>query len=169
SMLVLDADALNLLGSNDALAALARQRRAPLVLTPHPGEAARLLNQAPEAIHNDRLAAVIALARDFNAHVVLKGCGSLIARPDGAWFINRSGNPGMSAAGMGDVLTGLLAGLLAQGWPIEQAILGAVHLHGAAADMLQAKGIGPVGMGAAELPDAARSLFNQWIAQKLRP
>ena len=169
SMLVLDADALNLLGCDDALAEVARRRSAPLVLTPHPGEAARLLKQTPDTIQADRLTSVIALARSFNAHVVLKGCGSVIAHPDGPWYINRSGNPGMSAAGMGDVLTGLLAGLLAQGWPIEQAVLGAVHLHGAAADMLQAKGIGPVGMGAAELPDAVRVLLNQWIAQKSRP
>lgn len=166
--LVLDADALNLIAADDALAGTATRRHAPVVLTPHPAEAARLLKCSPEQVQHNRLEAAIDLARRFDAHVVLKGHGSLIVHPDGRWLINRSGNPGMSAAGMGDVLTGLLAGLLAQRWPIESAIVGAVHLHGAAADLLLAKGIGPIGMGAAELPDAVRILLNQWVAQHHR-
>jgi len=163
--LVLDADALNLLGEDTTLANRARERHAPMVLTPHPGEAARLLGQSTDDIQQDRLKASLALARHFNSHVVLKGCGSFIARPDGQWRINRTGNPGMAAAGMGDVLTGLLAGLLAQGLGMDDAVAMGVHLHGAAADLLLARGIGPVGMGAAELPDAARELINQWIKE----
>ncbi len=168
SLLVLDADALNLLASDAKLARRAIKRKAPLVLTPHPGEAARLLSQTPDEVQTNRLEAANALARQFGAHVVLKGCGTIIAHPDGRWKINRSGNPGMSAAGMGDVLTGLLAGLLAQGWPVEEATMAAVHLHGAAADLLLDKGVGPVGMGASELPDAARELLNRWIARQAR-
>ncbi|WP_323003466.1 NAD(P)H-hydrate dehydratase [Denitromonas sp.] len=167
--LVLDADALNLVATDDALAGALTRRHAPVVLTPHPAEAARLLKVRADEVQANRLEAVLMLARRFDAHVVLKGNGSLIAHPDGRWLINRSGNPGMSAAGMGDVLTGLLAALLAQGWPIESAIIGAVHLHGSAADLLLAKGIGPIGMGASELPDAVRILLNQWVAQHQRP
>ncbi len=74
------------------------------------------------------------MARRLHAHVALKGCGTLIATPDGRWFINTTGNPGLASAGSGDVLTGMLAALLAQGWPALEALLGAVHLHGAAAD-----------------------------------
>ncbi|MBT0961454.1 NAD(P)H-hydrate dehydratase [Denitromonas iodatirespirans] len=166
--LVLDADALNLIADDDTLAGAATRRHAPVVLTPHPAEAARLLKCSPDQVQQNRLDAVIELSRRFDAHAVLKGHGSLIAHPNGRWLINRSGNPGMSAAGMGDVLTGLLAGLLAQRWPIEAAIIGAVHLHGAAADLLLAKGIGPIGMSASELPDAVRILLNQWVAQHHR-
>ena len=162
--LVLDADALNLLAMDEALATQARERLAPMVLTPHPGEAARLLGQSTDVVQDDRLKTALALARHFNSHVVLKGCGSVIARPDGQWRINRTGNPGMAAAGMGDVLTGLLAGLLAQGLAMDDAVAMGVHLHGAAADLLLARGIGPIGMGAAELPDAVRILINQWVA-----
>ena len=163
--LVLDADALNLLATDNTLAGALTRRHAPVILTPHPAEAARLLNTSLDTVQADRLDTALTLAKRFDAHVVLKGHGSLIAHPDGRWLINRSGNPGMSAAGMGDVLTGLLAALLAQRWPIETAIIGAVHLHGAAADLLLAKGIGPIGMGASELPDAVRMLMNQWVAQ----
>jgi hydroxyethylthiazole kinase-like uncharacterized protein yjeF len=165
--LVLDADALNLLADDPALAQQARERLAPMVLTPHPGEAARLQGVSTADIQRDRLSAALALARHFDSHVVLKGCGSFIARPDGQWRINRSGNPGMASAGMGDVLTGILAGLLAQGWLMDDALACGVHLHGAAADMLLTLGTGPVGMGAAELPDAARTLLNHWIAGRL--
>jgi hydroxyethylthiazole kinase-like uncharacterized protein yjeF len=167
--LVLDADALNLLAADTALAEQARKREAPMVLTPHPGEAARLQGVSTEDIQTDRLSASLALARNFDSHVVLKGCGSIIARPDGQWKINRTGNPGMASAGMGDVLTGMIAGLLAQGWGMDDALACAVHLHGAAADMLLARGTGPVGMGAAELPDAARTLINHWTAGRLQP
>jgi len=97
---------------------------------------------------------------------VLKGCGSIVAAPDGRWFVNGSGNPGMASAGMGDVLSGLALALLAQGWPAEAALLAAVHLHGAAADRLAAGGAGPIGLTAGETIAAARALFNEWIAAK---
>jgi len=100
---------------------------------------------------------------------LLKGAGSIVAFPDGRWFINASGNAGLASAGTGDVLTGLVTALLAQGWQAGSALLGAVHLHGAAADLLVAQGVGPVGMTAGELAPAARCLLNQWIAAELRP
>jgi hypothetical protein len=118
-----------------------------------------------EIFSADRVAAAIELARRFHAEVVLKGSGSVLATPDGRWFINNSGHPGMASGGMGDVLTGLIASLLAQGWPAEPALLAAVHLHGAAADRLAREGIGPVGLTANEVAEAARGVFNGWIVK----
>jgi hydroxyethylthiazole kinase-like uncharacterized protein yjeF len=113
--LVLDADALNLIASSKTLQARLPKRNAPSVLTPHPAEAARLLGCAAAAVQSDRIQAALDLAQRFRAITVLKGNGSIIASPDGAWLINTSGNPGMASAGMGDVLTGMIASLLAQG------------------------------------------------------
>jgi NAD(P)H-hydrate repair Nnr-like enzyme with NAD(P)H-hydrate dehydratase domain len=110
----------------------------------------------------DRLAAALELARRQRAIVVLKGCGSIIATPDGQWFINPTGNAGLASAGSGDVLTGMIAALLAQHWPALEATLAAVHLHGAAADRLAAAGTGPIGLTAGEIIGAARNLLNRW-------
>ncbi|QDX80524.1 bifunctional ADP-dependent NAD(P)H-hydrate dehydratase/NAD(P)H-hydrate epimerase [Denitratisoma sp. DHT3] len=163
--LVLDADGLNLLASHPVLGGRLARRDAPTLLTPHPAEAARLLDGSVDAVQADRLAAALELARRFNAVVVLKGCGSVIASPDSHWFINATGNPGLASAGSGDVLTGIVAALLAQGWPAVEAALGGVHLHGAAADMLVAAQAGPIGLTAGELADAARRLLNAWCVQ----
>ena len=129
---VLDADGINAFAGR--LAALAR-RRAPLVVTPHPGEAARLLGASVEEVQADRVAAARAIARGANAVAVLKGYRTIVADPSGTAFINPSGNPGMATAGMGDALTGIVAGLMAQGLePLDAAVLG-VFLHGLAADI----------------------------------
>lgn len=163
--LVLDADALNLIASQPRLAEQLRQREAATLLTPHPAEAARLLATEVASIQADRIGAALEIARKLASPVVLKGCGSVIAMPNGAWWINPTGNPGMATAGMGDVLSGLIAGLLAQGWPAEHALLGAVHLHGAAADRLVARGLGPIGLTAGEVIDSARIVFNDWVSR----
>ena len=162
--LVLDADALNLLASHPTLFKHQARRAATTILTPHPAEAARLLDVATEAVQADRVAAALELARRGQALVVLKGCGSIVATPAGQWYINATGNPGLASAGTGDVLTGCIAAFLAQGWPPTEALLAAVHLHGAAADGLSAAGTGPVGLAAGELIDAARALLNRWLA-----
>ncbi len=159
--LVLDADALNLVAAFPELKSKLKQRVAETILTPHPAEAARLLGCATAEVQNDRVAAVLRLARELDCGVVLKGCGSLCAWPDSHWTVNGSGNPGMAAAGMGDVLTGIITALLAQGVDERHALTAAVHLHGAAADRLVAAGIGPVGLSAGELADAARALLNR--------
>jgi hydroxyethylthiazole kinase-like uncharacterized protein yjeF len=161
--LVLDADALNLIAASKTLQARLPKRNAPGVLTPHPAEAARLLGCAIAAVQSDRVKAAIELAQRYRAVAVLKGNGSIIASPDGSWLINTSGNPGMAAAGMGDVLTGMIASLLAQGAGARAAAAAAVWLHGAAGDALAREGKGPIGISASEVIDSARVLLNKTI------
>lgn len=161
--LLLDADALNLIAAHPVLADKIARRESATIMTPHPAEAGRLLGTSTEAVQADRLAAALELARRHHAIVVLKGCGSIVATPDGRWFINASGNAGLASAGSGDVLAGMIAALLAQHWPATEAALGAVHLHGAGADKLVRSGTGPVGLTASELIDAARALLNRWV------
>lgn len=167
--LVLDADALNLLAADDSLQALTGNRQAPCILTPHPAEAARLLGTDTQTVQSDRLQATCELARRYRSLVVLKGCGSLIAGPEGEWLVNNTGHPGMASAGMGDVLTGLIAALLAQGWPAPLALIAAVHLHGAAADRLAREGIGPIGLTASEVIEASRGVLNGWVVLAGQP
>ena len=159
--LVLDADALNLLAAYSVLQHAAAGRKAPTILTPHPAEAARLLASDTTAVLGDRVAHALELARRFNAHVVLKGNGSVVASPDGRWWINTSGNPGMASGGMGDTLTGIVGSLLAQRTPACDALLGAVWLHGAAADALVERGAGPLGIAASDLVEPARAILNR--------
>jgi hydroxyethylthiazole kinase-like uncharacterized protein yjeF len=167
--LVLDADALNLVSASVDLQQRLTARAAPKVLTPHPLEAARLLAVTSAEIQHDRLAAARTIAARFNAIVVLKGSGSVIADPGGAAVVNTSGNPGLASAGTGDVLAGICGALLAQGWPAREAALGAVWIHGAAADRLVAQGVGPIGMCAGELPAAARAVLNELVESAVRP
>lgn len=156
----LDADALNLVARDPALQATTRARAAPTLATPHPGEAARLLAADIGVVQGDRMHAARELAQRLSANVVLKGVGSVLAHPDGSWDINASGGPALATAGSGDVLSGLLGALLAQGIDAKSALRIAVCLHGAAADALVARGCGPLGITASELPDAARELLN---------
>jgi ADP-dependent NAD(P)H-hydrate dehydratase / NAD(P)H-hydrate epimerase len=159
---VLDADALNLISENADLRRVCARRSAETLLTPHPAEAGRLLGTTTAAVQADRVKAARLLSGNLNAHVVLKGNGSILVARDGHWFVNRTGNPGMASAGMGDVLAGMLGALLAQGLSGESALVLGTHLHGAAADELVRTGTGPVGMTATEVIDAARRLWNQW-------
>jgi ADP-dependent NAD(P)H-hydrate dehydratase / NAD(P)H-hydrate epimerase len=159
--LVIDADALNLLARQPDLQDDLRIRQAASVLTPHPGEAARLLDCDSKEIQADRVAAVRKLAQKFACSVVLKGADSLCATRDGRIFLNKTGNPGMSSAGMGDVLTGMIAAFIAQGMSADDALLLAVHLHGAAGDALAQQGVS-VGMTASDVTEWARWLLNQW-------
>ena len=161
--LVLDADALNLLAENAPLQRGLHNRLGATILTPHPAEAARLLDCSVSDIQSDRIKAARKLVEHYHSHIALKGCGTIIATVDGKIWLNSTGNPGMATAGMGDVLCGLIVALLAQNWPPESALQAAVHLHGAAADRLVANGIGPIGLTAGEVIDAARQLFNEWL------
>ncbi len=158
--LVVDADALNLIAQRPDLRSMLHGRKAPAVFTPHPGEAAHLLACSTEDIQKDRAAAVRELARRLNGSVVLKGAGSLCATRDGKLHINQTGNPGMSSAGMGDVLSGMIAAFIAQRLDADEALLLAVHLHGAAGDEL-AKQQATLGMSATEVTEWARWLLNR--------
>ncbi|MDB5812166.1 MAG: yjeF-like protein hydroxyethylthiazole kinaserelated protein [Betaproteobacteria bacterium] len=157
--LVIDADALNLLAQDGSLQQAAASRSAPTLLTPHPAEAARLLGSDTAAVQSDRIGAAITISQRYKSFVVLKGAGSVCTNANGAWYINTSGNPGMASAGMGDVLTGIITALLAQGVDPLKALLGGVHLHGAAGDAL-AGAVGKIGMTASECITAARRLLN---------
>lgn len=161
--LVLDADALNHIAFHSELARKLAQRSAPALLTPHPAEAARLLDTEVSSVQNNRLDAAVQLSQKFHCVVLLKGSGSICVLSDGACFINTSGNPGLSGAGTGDVLAGLIGALIAQGQKPEDALLLAVHLHGAAADVQLKQNKGPLGMTASEIITAARLLLNEWI------
>jgi hydroxyethylthiazole kinase-like uncharacterized protein yjeF len=134
--LVIDADALSLIGADEGLREACRARVAPTVITPHPAEAARLSGRSTDEIQHDRFAASLWLAQRYRAVTVLKGVGSVVAAPDGSFDINTSGNPGLAAAGMGDVLSGMLGALISQRAQPAPATCAAVHLHGAAADRL---------------------------------
>lgn len=160
SPLVIDADALNLIASNRELRETLVSRKGGAVLTPHPAEAARLMGCATGDVQGDRILAAKSMAERFGCPVVLKGAGSVCAFPEGGWVINATGNPGLAQAGMGDVLSGMIGAFLAQGLSLEDAMVSAVHLHGAAADWLVGRGIGPAGMTASEVIDAARRVLN---------
>ncbi len=130
--MVLDADGLNALaGRLDIL----KQLKAPAVLTPHPGEMSRLASASTEDVQQDRLGFASAFATRYGVTLVLKGAATVIAAPDGMTYINTTGNPGMATAGTGDVLTGMIAGLIAQGRPATKAACLAVFLHGLAGDL----------------------------------
>jgi ADP-dependent NAD(P)H-hydrate dehydratase len=171
--IVLDADGLNLLAKRPAF--LRTQPGPSLVLTPHPGEFSRLakslnINLSPIDTE-ERPHAAAALAKAMGAVVVLKGQHSVIT--DGSHFyLNQTGNPAMSAAGSGDVLTGVIAGLIAQGMPTFDAAMLGAHLHGFAAD-LWAKENGPAGLLAMELatllPHAMQAHRQNENAKRLGP
>lgn len=150
--LVLDADGLNL------LARAPRRFAQPAVLTPHPGEAARLLGCTVDAVATDRFAAARALASRFAAVVVLKGAGSLVAHPNGRLDVCPWGNPGMASGGMGDLLTGIIAALLAQTGDAWQAACLGVGLHARAGD--RAARHGERGLIASDLLAPLRALGN---------
>jgi len=161
--LVIDADAINALAVHESVRnLLAAGRKAPTVLTPHPGEAARLLHTDTRTVQADRVGAALEIARRFKADIVLKGAGSVCASPDGRFAINTTGNPGLASGGTGDVLAGMIGALLCQGLDATRALHLAVCLHGAAADSLVARGLGPAGLTASELIPEARRLMNAW-------
>lgn len=145
--LVIDADGLNAL-ENDA--AILKNRQVPIVLTPHPGEMARLTGKTIEEIQSHRLEIAQTFAEEWGVTLVLKGNKTIIANPSGEVYINISGNPGMATAGSGDVLTGIITGLIAQGLKPQDAAFAGVYLHGLAGD-LAAQIKGELGLIAGDL------------------
>lgn len=166
--LVIDADGLNSLVGHTALL---ENRSAPTVLTPHPGEMARLTGLSTKQIQQDRLAIARKFAIDSSACVVLKGARTVIAEPDGQVWINPTGNAGMASGGMGDVLTGMIAGFLAQGCSAVEAAVAGTYLHGMAADMLSREM--PWGYLATEviqtIPQAIAKILCDKHAEPLQP
>ncbi|GAB4259305.1 MAG: NAD(P)H-hydrate dehydratase [Deferrisomatales bacterium] len=161
---ILDADALNLVARSPGLW---KRRRREVVLTPHPGEAARLLGCPVPQVQGDRLAAVAQLAERFECPVVLKGAGTLIRAPGGpVWVVSR-GNPGMATAGSGDVLSGVVGALAARGLaPAVAARVGA-HVHALAGDLAAGR-IGEEGMVASDLLAALPRATRRLAARALR-
>jgi NAD(P)H-hydrate epimerase len=149
--LVVDADALNLLAGSEL-------RHADWILTPHPGEAARLLGVTSADVQADRCAALVALQQRFGGTIVLKGSGTLVSADNGPPRLCSAGNPGMAAAGMGDVLTGVIAGLRAQGLPAAIAAAAGVQAHAVAGDRAAASG--ERGMLAGDLMTEIRHCVN---------
>lgn len=147
--MVVDADGLNVLADHlDTV----RRAQAPVVLTPHPGEMARLCGATTADVQRDRRRCALELAQRTGAIVVLKGSGTLVAAPDGRLGVNRSGGPILGTAGTGDVLAGFVGSLLAQGLDAFDAARLGVHLHGRAGDRL-AERLGSAGLLARELAD----------------
>lgn len=160
--MVVDADGVTLLVQN---LKILKELKAPLVLTPHPGEMSRLIGKTGEEIQKSR----ISVARDFssmyNVYTVLKGARTVISTPDGRVFINPTGNPGMASGGMGDVLTGVIGGFLAQGYtPIDACILG-VFAHGLAGDFIARKK-GEAGIIAGDIAEVLPETLNEILNGK---
>jgi ADP-dependent NAD(P)H-hydrate dehydratase / NAD(P)H-hydrate epimerase len=158
--LVIDADGLNLLGP-DGVDGLGRAP-APRVLTPHPGEMARLSRLSTEEVQRDRLGVARQLAARSGAVVVLKGARTIISRPDGSAFVNPAADPALGTAGSGDVLTGVIGGLLAQGLPATDAAVIGVHAHGLAGAEARAQ-LGSRNLMAGDLPEAIARVLEQLL------
>jgi NAD(P)H-hydrate epimerase len=154
---IMDADALNLLTTLKLSSNLPKK----LILTPHPGEASRLLNTTVTEIESDRFSAAAKIQKKFNATVVLKGSGTIICNQSSGtqkWGICGSGNPGMATGGMGDVLTGIIAGILAQGLTLKDAAEAGVDLHAKAADQASLE-FGEAGLTSSDVINELRYLL----------
>jgi hydroxyethylthiazole kinase-like uncharacterized protein yjeF len=159
--MVLDADALNLIAEHAHLAELLKKRHIQTIITPHAGEAARLLGVNADFVQSNRADTALNLAKKFNVVCVLKGAGTICAYPDGACFVNTTGNPALASGGTGDVLTGLIASIIAQGVKPDDAAKLGVFVHGMAADKLVSDGIGPRGLTASEVLLEVRNIINR--------
>lgn len=162
---VIDADALNLIANDAKLVQLIQQHMRPCILTPHPAEAARLLDISVKAVQEDRIKSAQTLARHFRATVVLKGSGTVIANADGFFRVNTTGNPALANAGQGDVLAGFCGALLAQGMaPFDAASL-AVYIHGLVADTWRTQHKGTIGLTASNTILRLADALNRLIAK----
>lgn len=161
TQLVLDADALHLLMDYPTL--FGKNARSNLILTPHAGEAAHLLNTTVNKIQQHRPWAARELANRYHCWVVLKGHDTIISSARGFLYVNTNGNAGLATAGSGDVLAGIITSLLAQGLAAEEAVPAGVWLHAAASELLAQSQTGPIGLLAGELAEAVRWLRNRLV------
>jgi NAD(P)H-hydrate epimerase len=164
--LLLDADALNVLEKEKSKLSLLKRSRFPVILTPHPGEMGRLVNQPVSKIQQDRIGHATSLAQRARCLVVLKGFRTIVATPEGSYFVNPTGNPGMATAGMGDLLTGMMGALVGSGDPdsILEAVLAAVYIHGLAGDRLK-KRLGDRGLLASDLIHEIPLAFKELVGK----
>ena len=160
--MVWDADALTLLAGNPNLRG---KHCAEIVVTPHPGEMGRLIDKPVAWVQENRVEAARSFAEQWGVVTVLKGARTLIAAPDGRLRINPTGNPGMAAGGMGDVLTGMIGAFLVQGMEAYDAASFAVWIHGAAGDRM-AQTLGPVGFLASEVMQTLPQLFREMMEER---
>ena len=158
--LVIDADGLNLIAEDPALGRQCARRSAPTVITPHPGEASRLLECSADQVQASRDQAVQDLAKRFNTIAVLKGAGTVICDAAGNTQINTTGNAALATGGTGDVLAGFMAALIAQGLEPLTAARESVRIHGLAAEQLTDQIGGVLGITASELIPVIRKLLN---------
>jgi NAD(P)H-hydrate epimerase len=160
--LVIDADGINVLAGE---LSLLKKYKAPLIITPHPGEMSRLVGASVEEIQEDRIGFTMALARRIGAIVVLKGARTVIASKEGNSWVNLTGNPGMATGGSGDILTGIIGGLLTQKLSCLEAAKTGVYLHGYAAD-LAAQRKGEISLIASDIletiPEATRRIKSEY-------
>jgi ADP-dependent NAD(P)H-hydrate dehydratase / NAD(P)H-hydrate epimerase len=159
--LVIDADALNLMAEDPALGRQCARRSAPTIITPHPGEASRLLELSVDRVQADRDQAARHLSKRFNAIAVLKGAGTVICAKAGNTQVNTTGNAALATAGSGDVLAGFMASLIAQGLEPLTAACESVRIHGLAAEQLTEHVGGMLGITASELVPVIRKLLNE--------
>lgn len=155
--LVLDADALNCVAKNTDIL---KKAKAPVIITPHPGEMARLVKSTPKAVNENRAEITADFAKEYGVVTVLKGSGTIIASPDGKILINRTGNSGMATGGSGDVLAGMTGSLLAQGANVFDAASAAVYLHGLSGDIAAEK-LGKISMLPTDLIDEIPQAFRK--------
>ena len=155
--LVLDADALNCVAKNTDIL---KKAKAPIIITPHPGEMARLVKSTPKVVNENRAEIAADFAKEYGVVTVLKGSGTIIASPEGRVMINRTGNSGMATGGSGDVLAGMTGSLLAQGSKAFDAAAAAVYLHGLAGD-LAAEKLGKISMLPTDLIDEIPQAFRK--------
>lgn len=168
--LIMDADALNLLAleANDAapLRHGLRAHRGATILTPHPAEAARLLGCTVAEVQANRVTCAQKIAAQYTSVTVLKGSASIIAHPDGNHHINTTGNAALAVAGQGDVLSGVIVALLAQGLSAFDAACLAVYWHGLAGELYAFEAGGTVGLAASAMPSLLSRVINRWRAEQ---
>ncbi len=160
--MVIDADGINCIADNPGILKTAK---APVILTPHPGEMAGLMQTDTQSIQKDRILYAIKFAEKYNVIIVLKGAKTIIATPCGKVYINPFGNSGMASGGMGDVLTGIIAGLITSGYSVESSAYTGVYLHAKAADTIY-KTCTPIGYLASELIYSLSGQFKKYIKKQ---
>jgi NAD(P)H-hydrate epimerase len=158
--LVIDADGLNALAEDITI--LRRKKSNAVILTPHPGEMARLLGTSIPDVEAIRISVAQEFARNYGIYLILKGARTIIAAPNGTAAINASGNPGMATGGMGDVLTGILTSLLGQGYSAWDACRMGVYLHGYAADLVATEK-GEIGISASDVQEMIPYAYNKLL------